>query len=135
MAQIYMLKGLPPDVSDQLNAIVADLGVLEQQLVDDVILSGRDGVDVTSYQAKASALQDQIKVLQADLLTLDVSQEDAWKSRASSTRTMLLDQLDQLAAARESAQSGFHYKGLLLGLGVSAIVATIGIYVFEHRRR
>lgn len=134
-AHVYMLGALPPDVESALNGRLADLGALQQQAVDDMILVGESGANITAFQSQLNTITQQIQVLQAELATLDVAGAATFAAQADQIKKQLLAILDQLAKLKQSNAGYLQNVGLQWGLGISLVVAALGYAVYTHRKR
>lgn len=136
----FMLEGgrlgaLSPGMQGQIEDRLATLNALEEQVVHDLILVGRQGADVTDTQVQLDVLSEAIVGLDTEVLTMVDDEAGAWHGRADEVEAALRAMVDELATTRSRLQEGQRFIGLWWGIGVSAAVATTAWYVWRRRRR
>lgn len=132
---VRMLGAMGPEAQNAVEAHLATLNALEEQVVNDLVLVGRQGANVGDITTSLDLASEQIRVLDAETLTLQDDDVADWHTRADRVEAALRSMLDKLGAKREGLQERQRFMGLWWGLGVSAGVATLAWYVWRKRRR
>jgi len=132
---VTTLGVLPPDLHNDLQAQISQLEALQQQVLSDVILTGRQGADITQHKVRVDALSNDISILKAEIDQMDEGVVPQWKSQAAALYSTAMAQLQELADLRQKTETRGAYSGLLWGLGAAAVVAGIGYGVWRYRRK
>lgn len=140
------VQAMPPmDVQDPIHfqqeaqkAIFAAQGEVEQSWgqLSQASSAGLPDSKVMQHQAKLQMLAQQLSQLQSDAAALKQTNEmKSWATRADAVILQVHQELQTVVSLNQSAITGGTYKGLMLGLGVAAAVATLGFIVWKKRSR
>lgn len=136
---VHMLGALGPDAQGALQNQVESLLALDEQALDDIILTGRQGADITHLQSQQRLLYANIKDLEAQIQTIDEGGVPAWQSQAAEVDRRYRAMLVELAEKRQRAATWGRLEGLWWGVGAVAAATALGYYVWfrkrERRRR
>lgn len=130
-----MLGAVSPQVQAAMEERVGQLEALEEQAINDVVLLGRQGANISRMQEVLDAVNDTIIELRAQIQQFNDDQAESWFSVADQTEVILRSLLQSLGGQRARAAEWARYQGLFWGLGVSAAVVGLAVYVWRKRKR
>lgn len=132
---VTTLGALPPSIQNDLEARVSQLEALQQQVLGDVILTGRQGADITEHKNRVDAMTNDIAVLKAQIQTIDRGAVPTWQSQAQAVYDRAIAQLKELADLRQQTATRGAISGLTWGLVTAVVVAGVGYGIWRRRRR
>lgn len=131
---IHMLGALSPTIQEEFEGQLGALEALQQQSLEDIILVGRAGADVSGYQARHDLLTNTIIELRARIQTMDDAGAAAWRTEAAAVHASFMTLLNELGARRVKLAESARLTGLWWGLGVAAVVGGVGWGVWRQRK-
>ena len=135
LGTVTTLGALPPSIQNELQDRISQLEALQQQVTSDVILTGRQGADISDHQVRLTALTNDISVLKAQIYTIDQGVVPKWRSSAQEIYNRAMQQLKDLADLRQKTETRGAYSGLVWGLGAAAVVAGLGYGIWRYKKR
>lgn len=132
---VHHLGTLGPETQRSLEDVINRLRDLDEQVVDDIILTGRQGADVSAVMATRESLFDQTTALEATIQTMDEEDAEAWRAKASEISQQYQTLLAQTRDMRQSTWTGARIEGLAWGVGAAAGAAALAYYVWFRKRR
>ncbi len=130
------IGAVSPDVQGRMEAALEGLRVLEEQMINDIILLGRQGASegvLAKLQAARNAFGAELVTLEAAMITADDASADAWFAGAQHLEASGLALLKSLGQKRSRAVEMQRFMGLGWGLGTAVVAAGLGWWVWRRR--
>jgi hypothetical protein len=132
---LSFLGKLGPQTEGALQGQVGVMRALQEQALDDIILVGRQGADVTVLQQQHDLLANNIISLETEIQSMNEGEVDRWNAQAAEVEAGYRAQLNELAKLRQSTATGLALRGTWWGLGTAAVVAGLAYWIWFAKRR